>query len=338
MKRRLAVKSVLLAVIIFMMVAMPAYAQMSDPDDTPSMEQIDVYRNMRETGDWLFLYYVNIPYSTTPDEPVTETFIWRLIDTDGTTELGSTVGFAYDHGGYGYNVYSMYFSAADATALGLVWGTSYTLRLSGNPAHFTTPPEYNYTVDAGDYTSFVTQDDVQTALAANILGLAADLNVNWGLGATDSLLTELETGQALSIYGETVFRGCIYGVQALAPAIFSVVIRTIDPADRTWGTGYTDNVTTQWSGTWVDTAREGGKALTGTSYDLISVIIFLILSAGLLVGNVMLTGNHWNGMIDVAAWGVVAARWGMYDFLILLLIAALCIIYISSKIWFGVFR
>jgi len=88
----------------------------------------------------------------------------------------------------------------------------------------------------------------------------------------------------------------------------------------------------------VDTAQAAGRALFGTDYDLLSIIILLGLSAGLLFANVQLTGDAWNGLIDVAAFGVIGARLAMYDLAFLILVAAMCWIYISAKIWFGMIR
>lgn len=321
----------------------PVYADTPDPDSTPTIEGFNVYRNMRETGDMLVLIYATIPYSPIPDQPVTQTFIWSMIDTDNVTELGSTVGFAYNlsthqSDGFNYNVFSMYWDAADVTALGITWGTSYTIRLSGNPAVFDTPPIYNYILSASDYSSLTTQADVQAELGARILTIAASLDIKWGLSSAYSLITELEAGTALSLYGEAFFRGAIFGIQSLAPGIFSVVIRTIDVPERTWDPAYSINVTDQWSGTWVETAKEGGKVLFGTTYDLLSIIMLLSMCGGLLIGNIMLTGDHWNGLIDVTAFGVIGARLGMYDLAFLILVAAMCWIYISAKIWFGLIR
>jgi len=333
---RLGLLLALLAVLLFS--ATPVYADTPDPDSPPTLVKTDVYQNSIETGDMLFLIYANIPYATTPNTSVTETFIWRLMDTDNVTELGSTVGCNFNDDGYGYNVYSMYFNADNVTGLGIVWGTHYTLRLSGNPAVFDTPPVYNFVINASDYSPAVTKADVQAALAARIMYLANDLDNKWGLSPSYSLVTQNETATVLSIYGEAFFRCAINGVQSMAPAIFSVVIRTIDIDPRDWDPEYAENVTAQYSGTWAETAKEAGAALFGTTYDLLSVIMLLAMSAGLLIGNIMITGDHWNGLVDVAILGVIGARLGMYDMAFLILVAAICWIYIGLKIWFGMIK
>jgi len=328
------------------MIATPVFADTPDPDTTPTIDSINIYRNSREANDMLVLIYANIPYGIPPDTPVTETFTWRLMDTDNVTEWGSTVGYAYNVGthlddGFGYNVWSMYFSAANVTSMGgmgTVWGTSYPLRLSGNPTVFDTPPVYNFTVNLVDYSTLTVKADVQAELAARILTIAGDLDSKWGLSTTYSLLTQNETGTVLSLYGESFFRGAIHGLQTMAPAVFSVIIRVLDVPSRDWDPEYAENVTSQWAGTWVETAKEGGKALFGTEYDLLSIILLVIMGVGLLIGNIMLTGDHWNGLVDVAIMSIIGASLGMFNLAFLFLIAALCWIYIGMKIWFGLIK
>ena len=286
----------------------------------------------------LALIYANIPYALLPDTPVSETFIWQFMSTDNVTEFGSTVGTNYNDDGYGFNLYSIYLSADNVTSFPIVWGTPYTMRLSGNPAVFDTPPIYNFTINVAQYSTENVTADVKTELATRILTLAGDLDNKWGLLGTNSLLTQNETATVLSIYGEAFFRGAIPGLQAMAPSVFSVIIRVIDIDDREWNPEFSENVTGQWAGTWIETAQEGGKALFGTTYDLLSIILLLIMCGGLWYGNLTLTGDSWNGLIDVSIAGIIGARLAMFDLGFLLLIAALLWIYISAKIWFGVIK
>jgi len=332
---KLRIIALVLLLAIFLISATPVYADTLDPDSTPAIQSFNVYRNLLETGDWLLIIYANIPYGTLPDTPVTQTFIWRMIALDGVTELGDTVGYAYNDDGYGYNVYSMYWSAAEVTANGMVWNTAYTVRLSGNPSVFDTPPTYNYTIAIGDYSAFTVTTDVQAELAARLLTIAGELDTHWGVPVVPSLLSEAEAGTVLSIYGEAFYRGAIFGVQNLAPAIFSVIIRNLNVVDRTWTDNYSGNLTTMWGGTWIDTAQAAGMALFGTDYDLLSIIMLLAMSVGLLIANISISGDHWNGLTDVAIFMVIGARLAMFDFAFLLLVAALCWIYISAKIWLG---
>lgn len=307
--------------------ATPVFADTSLPDQAPTVESINAYRNLLETGDVLILVFANIPYETVPPDPVTETFIWRLIDTDGTTELGNTVGYAYQDSGYGWNLYSMYFSAADA----LTWGNLYYVKLYGNPSAFDDPPEYTYQMAADDYSSLTESAAVKAELATRILNISADLEIKWSL-SSDYLLT-LELGTVLSVYGESFFRGAIFGLQALAPALFRFAVTDLDTADRAWTDDYSANLTTQYTGTWVDTAKAAGGTLFGTSYDLLSIIIVGVLCLGVLIGNIVLTGDAFNGIIDASFIFIICARIGMYGLGYLAVVAAICIIYMGTRIW-----
>lgn len=304
------------------------YAEQGQPDGYPSAE-FHVYRNLLETGDFLLFIYANIPYTSTPDALVNEAFIWRLIDTDGVTELGQTVGYPFNDNGYGYNVYSMYFPAAD----NLTWGAAYNVRLSENPAVFTSPTFFDYVISPADYTAFTATADVQTELASRILITAADLDVRWGLTTSTTLLNELETGTILSMNGQAFFRGAIYGIQGLAPGVFEFIVGQIDADPRTWDTAFADNLSTQYAGTWVETAKQAGADLWGKGYDLSSVIFAMVVFICLVLANIYIAKSFWSGMVDGAWWLVVAAALYLYDPAFAALVAGLLALYSSAKVW-----
>lgn len=307
----------------------PVSAATSLPDSTPQIITKRAYRNLLETADFLIVWEHNIPYGTPPTDPVTQTFIWELIDSNGVTVLGSTVGWAYEDDGYNYQSGSMYFDAA----AGLVWdpAVSYTLRLSGNPIAFVTPPVYNYTVTSADYSPTTVPADVRTELALDVLLIATDLDLQWGL--VTSLIADDETGQTLSTFGQAYFRGAIYGIQAMAPDLFPLAVAIIELTDRTWTDSYITTLENQYAGTWVATAKAAGGTLFGASSDLLSVIILFGMIAGVFVGNIMLTSDHWNAIVDVALILVITAKLSFYGLGYLGLIAALAIIYLGMRLF-----
>lgn len=326
--KRILITIICLAVIVFTPASV-CYADQADPDSTPVVE-IDVWRNNLETGDILVLIYANTPYASTPDATFSEAFIWRLIDTDNVTELGSTVGYSYDTNGYGYNVFAMYFSAAD----NLTWGSDYIIRLSGNPLIFDDPPVYNYAIEPSDYSPLTTSASVKEALAVRILYIASELDNHWGLTATTSLLLEVETGTVLSIYGEAFFRTAIYGLQGLAPALFRFSVGDIEVTDRTWTDAYTTNLTGMYSGTWVETAQTGGADLAGTSYDWTTLLLCVGLCAvTIFFGMNISGGDTWAGMIDGGIVLLGFSRIAFIDPTFLGFITAMCWVYVSAKIW-----
>lgn len=325
---KLRVLSIIGVLAIVLSISTPCFADTPDPDSTPTIEKSYWYRNLLETDDRLLIWEANIPYTTAPSTLVTETFYWELLDTDNVTVLGSATGYAYNSNGYGYNVYSMYFSAADA----ITWNQVYTLRLCGNPAKFDDPPQYTYPIPLSSYTSETAQAANQAALATTILQIAGDLDSRWGLSTTSTLLLETESGTVLSIYGESVFRGSVYGVQALAPAAFRFVIDDMDAEDRTWDTEYADNLTTQFAGTWIAPAKTAGGSLFGVGYDLTSIILSLIACLGLYYANKKITSNQWNALIDISIFLVAAPRIDLFPLSFTALLCAMAAIYTGIRV------
>jgi hypothetical protein len=331
-----SVFAVLLALILLLTVATPVFA-IALPDSTPATPVFNVYRNVLQTGDMLFLIYANIPYATTPAEPIWQTYIWRLLKTDNVTELASALPYAFNDNGYGYNLTSMYFDSGNVTANGMVWGTAYPVKLSGNPASFTTPPEYNYTISTGSYSTLTATADVKAALAARILTLGAELNTRWSLAAAYSLLSETESGTVLSIYGEAFFRGAIYGLQGMAPGAFGYVVSALDLTARTWSTTYVTILQNQYNGTWVDTAKDSLDVLFGTGYSLAWLLLAVLGCFVVLIITAIVSGDAWLGVMDACLVLVVMTRLGFVDLGATGLMAAIAVIYDSSRLW-GVFK
>jgi hypothetical protein len=327
MKRQIVF--IVLAVMLAVSAVLPVFATLN-PDSTPVLDQVDVFRNLLEVGDSLYIWYADVPYLAPPATSFPNTFIWRLIDTGGVTVLGSTVGTEFNDDGYNEAVYSMYFPKA----AGLVWGAPYTLRLTGNPANFTTPPTYPYDVLVTDYTAAVTTADNQIALGARVVAMALKLNIAWGLAVDYYLTAAGEFTTVLSSYGQAYFREAVFGLQAMAPDVFLFDLSNIDVTPRTFTSNYTDILDDQWAGTWVETARSGMTALFGTTFDLTSVIVMLVVCIALLMANMSISqGDYWSGMVDVCFALVVAARLGAYGLGFMALVDAICIIYLGMKLW-----
>ncbi len=325
---------IITALLLAVVPATVVLADQADPDSTPTMVA-NAYRNLIETGDQLYVFYANIPYAVVPDALVTEAFTWQLLDTDGSTVLGQTTGTPFNDDGYGYNVYSMYFSAADAPA----WDQEYTARLVGNPTIFDTPPNFDFVLGPGDFSALTDRPAVNDELALRVLVIAGDLFIRWGLTSTTTLVNAQETGTVLSARGETFFRGAIFGLQAMAPGVFQIGVGLITAADRTWETDYADNISGQYAGTFVGTAQTAGADFFNKDYDLVSIILLVALLIGVVAGNLLITRNVWSGMVDVTLVAVLFARIGIPAVLLTFmgLVGALCWVYISAKIW-GVVR
>lgn len=331
------IASLILAVSIIAGHSIPALA-IAAPDSAPSVlsSDIHVYRNSLETGDMLIVFRENTPYATTPtDFTYPQAFVWRLIDTDGTTEIAQALGYVYNESGFGYNVISFYLSAAEFTAAGLAWGDALFLRLSETPAAFASPTYWTFAIPAGAYSSLTVTADVKAAIAAQVLAFATQLDTNWGLSGTTSLLSDSETGTVLSLYGQAFFRGAIFGVQSLAPAAFPLIIENINTDPRMWSANYSSALAAQMAGTSLETAFTAGETFLDVGYNLfglllvIGMIIFLVICNWMLAGS----GSVWRGFIDAGGVLVIGSRLTLIGLGEVGLVAAICWIYVSAKQW-----
>jgi len=325
--------SLISALLAILALATPALA-IALPDSSPTIISKDVFRNVLETGDFLVIIEENTPYASTPAVTYPEAFVWRLIDTDGSTELVQALGYTTNADGYGYNVISFYLSAAEVTALGISWQDGLFLRLSGTPTAFATPPMYNFSIVTSDYSSLTATADVKTAIAALIIDMANDLNVAWGLATADSLLVETETSTVLSLDGQAFFRGAIYGVQSMAPLAFPMTISDVDVEDRIFTTDYADNLSVQHSGNYIGTGLSAGATFLDSSYNLFGLLLVLGICFVLIFGHWYLTGgNVMRGLVESAPALVIGTRIGLMGMGELGLIAAIALLYSVAKMW-----
>ena len=342
MKKRILL---LILAAITVLSPIPVYAFMIAPSSTPTIEQTDAYRNVLETGDLLIIIHENTPYTETPEPNYSDAFVWRLYDVDGTSELAQSTGNNYHNRGYGHNVISWYFSAADLSTLGIdsypvYWELAYTIKLSGTSSNstFDTPiPFYNLggmDTSSATYSALTDTDEVKAEITTRILELAAVIDNRWGLAAEYSLLDETLTKTVLSLYGQAFFRRAIYGIQAMAPELFDISITNIDVEDRTWTTDYEVALEAQHAGSYLEDATSAGEALFDVSYNLMGMLIILGICLLLTIANWRIAGgNIWRGMVESGSVIVIGSRMALFGLGEVALIVAVCWLYISAKTW-----
>jgi len=319
----------------------PAHALIAYPSSDPEVIQFNAYRNVLETGDFLVIVYENTPYATAPGVNYSEAYVWRMYDTDGTSELAQASGYNYHSRGYGYNAVNFYFSAAELATLGLAlyptyWEQAYVFRLSGTfgADTFLVPRNYNFTISPSDYSSLTDTAEVKVAIAQRIIDIATDLNNKWGLATDYELTYSSETGTTLSIYGQSFFRGAIYGVQAMAPSIFPLAISNVDVDARTWTTAYAANLEGQYAGTYLEPAFTAGEGFFDVSYNVMGILIILIVCAFIIGVNWWLGGgNLWRGILESASPVIIGARLALLPLGEVGLLIAMVWLYISAKVW-----
>jgi hypothetical protein len=238
---------------------------MLSPDTIPGIITFLAFQDLLEVDDCLFVILADIPYSEIPGIPINRSYIWSLIDTG--TEKGWNTGYAMNDNGYGYNVYSLYFTAADA----ITWGstTKYHLQLAGNTSVFYGPVPVYDDSDNGDYLvssdTWTVTSDYNALLASTIIGIAKILEQEWQV----VLLDEQDTKTVLSSNGEKLFRNAISGIQNMAPSLFYIqnANSDTDVSERVWGTSLdqtykerllgADKVVGTADDTWIATAFNG---------------------------------------------------------------------------------
>lgn len=267
MKTLIKVLTILAAVFAPFLFATYAFAT-DAPDSTPSISNIKANINLISSGDVLIYGEYDIPYVTPPDDGADETYSFRLIDTDGTTQLGAVVPFVQFDNGYNKGAFGFYFNPGD----NLTTNKAYIIRITQNPAFFDDPQSYDYVIPGSAWTSKTTQEDNQIELAINIIAIAKALEQEY----TDYDLLESSPGGTVlsSPTGENYFRGIIYGIQAMAPSLFLVQVYSFETGDRAWTTDQFDEYDARFEGTWIGTTTDNTSAQFGLDTSTLMLVIF----------------------------------------------------------------
>ena len=187
---------------------------------------VNAYRSVVEEDDLLIIFRYNIGYAAIPGEPVSETFLTRLMDTDGTTQIGVNTPEAYHDNGYGEGLASLYLTAAQVTAAAVSWNDALVVRVDGNPSSFYAPPAAGTaTLSTGAYsTGDNSRDNNQSQLTARVLAICQELQVLWG---GSPLVDDTIIGTRLTAAGELFLSLAIPGIRTMAPDAYTV--RSLDP-------------------------------------------------------------------------------------------------------------
>jgi len=319
----LRVMAILLVAVGILIAAITPVFATDPPTSNPVIVEVKGNVCLIEPGDVLLYGLYNIPYNVEdlPDDDASKTYIIRLIDTDGETQLGAIRPFPMFDNGYNPGAFGFYFSAAD----NLTTDQSYIIRISQSPAFFDSPQSYDTEIPLSAWTSASTQAANQLELTLNIISLAEDLEA-----AHDETLLESSVGGTVlsDPTGETYFRGAIYGLQAMAPDLFLVQSLTWDTTDRDWETTEFDSYGERFSGTFIGTAAENTSATFGLETPTFMGLIFalpiiagaVILSSikfkkaepGWLVSSLVLILVALMGWIDIALFAFVFQLMAMY--------------------------
>ena len=241
--------SLIAAMVLIVLGSVPVKAANEQPT-TASLNNIAVFRNLVDTGDFLAVVPYTLEFTTAPTIPITETYLFTMLSADGSTMLGTTLAPAQYDLGYGQGVVSFYYSAAS----NMTWGEEYIFRIQQNPAYYPTPQKWDFTINASNYSSYWLSwlspgASQASALKAKIISLAQALTPVFGV----SLLSRSESGQTVlsPSSGEVYFLEAIPGIQWMASSLFGVELISPSYAKRSWSTSFADALRTKYAGTFV---------------------------------------------------------------------------------------
>lgn len=199
--------------------ASPVFAYLTNPNSMSIIEG-EWFRNVAVAGDMVYVFHFKIDYGsspTYPDTPASDTIIFRLYDTDGTTLITTNKPYPYvlfASRGYGDGVSSFYIPASDEG----VWEAAYKANIVGLPLYFTGLSSYVSEIAPSDWNTEA--DDMETqreTMYDYILGLCDDLKIIY---STIPMTTATDGEFTLSPYGESYFTGAIPGIYSMCPKLF----------------------------------------------------------------------------------------------------------------------
>lgn len=274
-----------LVAILFAVSATPAFAM--DEPDSVSLYDITIYGNLIVTGDLLAIVPYDIPFTTTPDDALSETFLFRMLSPDGSETIGSKLAYPYQEDGYGTGIVSFYIQS------GTTWDEAYIFRVDENPAFYADPQHWDFTVGPSNYTSLAF--DHADILRADIIDIATILSNDYN----QELLTTNEGAVTLSTYGEIYFLNAVPGLAVMCPELLSLQLRSPTYTERSWDHTVADALTTKYSGTFIGDFMTGYAGLfslnTNNAMNSLSIFLFVAM---ILISTWKFKGTTLSGFMD----------------------------------------
>jgi len=267
----------------------PAYA-MANPDaidfGTGDVGRYNVVENVLETGDWLitaegYVYYAdsaNLTYSAS------QAFLFEFLNAAGTVTLASTPLKEY-----GDRPISIYLTAVQKTALALVTGTAYVVRITGNPLIFADPT--GNTVEAAlgaeDYIDQTGATDDVNHLRDNLIQMAANIQTNdiaKGIITSTDYLVWVQGVRYLTLDGGDIFQNGIPGLSSMCPILFQAGLEpmTSDAPENTGAYALTLTPAQKWGATTANGLTQLGLYL-GINQALAGSVVLFVLCIALAI-------------------------------------------------------
>lgn len=261
-----------------------AVLAISNPDTiafgSGTVELYNVFENVAETGDMLFMAEGFVYYAAEPtDYSASEAFMFQILNTSGNVTYLSV-----PLNDYGDRPISIYQTAEQVTALGLTSGTAYGIRIMGNPTIF--PSQTGNTVSsyltASDYIDQSVATDDNNPLRDFVILMAQNMEDN-DAPASDYLV-DVQGTQYLTPTGGNLFLEGVPGLYSFCPVAFQTVLVPLE-GDVPSGSGaYAASLTVQaqWGQTIADGLTQFGSYL-GINQALAGSVVFFGLAMAFAV-------------------------------------------------------
>jgi hypothetical protein len=305
----------MLSLTLFLFTPTIIYADNYAPNTT-AVNETRAWRNVLETGDYLLVARYTVIYTTnfTPVTDISETFLFRLMDTTNTIELGVVEAYPYQNDGYGMGVVAWYFPASSAP----VWGSPYWIRIEGKVTTFTTPPIYSYSIPATTYSVLTDQTAVGVDIGIKIRAMAQIIGASWS--PVQVLTEEIDSGTVLSQAGEAYFRLAIPGIQSMAPTSFLYQVNDIPGDSTVW----TNNLSNSSGGLVQNTTAGPGVSGIASIFNMsfsTTAAIPIVFACVVLVIVGAVQGNILSGLINSSFVLTGATLYGWFPMALLMLIS-----------------
>ena len=269
---------------------------------------VNIFRNLINNGDRLIMFTSNIDWENLPANNVRTMFMFRLMDSDGSTVLATTQPYYAYNGGYYLQAVGFYFPDDSV----IEWGGEYQIRIDGNPSQWYTISDVKeiYNITGVDYTEASDQSANQTELAAWIINISQLLENDWlnYLSIAPLITTDSNGNQVLTKTGQSYYLNTLANINYMAPSLFgsTAELTPIIPDNPMPETPASPSLIERWEnqyeGTWVQESLQAFGDLFHTNWRTITSILCLVLwvifaaisqmkwgttDAGLWMGSVM---------------------------------------------------
>lgn len=277
------------------------------------------FQNLFENGDTLFISEVNLTVSENVTKTPPELFQYTLYETDGLTSIAARDVKSLV---YGYNVVGLYFSAANTASM-LTWGSSYVIRIMGQPEEYPSPEEDvnmdSYTMTNNDWINGTFGSSLNKGYVKDYcISIATSIQTNW----TQTLITLVGTGYVLNSLGRNVFLLAVPNFDYAVPLLFQTTYNNPN-IDNTTKTQDLQSLYTPLGqlGTSTKAAFDGIGEYLGFSGEMLgSAWAFMLI---LMVASIafLYTGNTTASIIiaiPMAFIGLISGFFPVYVFLLVL--------------------